>query len=348
MRIGFVSKFPEEKDGIAIYSEHLCNTLKGQGHYVVEIGDLGSTNAGYRIDFKSLLLGKKIAQIIEKEKLDILHIQHIAAGQYYSKYKLNLPVILALLQKIPVVVTLHEVQYHCRAARQMVLCMIEKAMVNGANAIIAHTPLQAGFINKKYRTDKARCIFMGVKNSKRLAKKSNKILFFGMISEGKGVEYLIEAMKLLPSYKLMVAGKAISAAYAEKLKQAAEGMKNANVKIGWATEAEKKKYLSDASMMVLPYVWAPYQSAVATDAVSYGIPIIATKVGGNWELVQEFKSGKVISHADPKAIAQAVKDVNAHYSNYLKGIEQYRKAANWDAIAKNHISLYRTLLKSQK
>jgi hypothetical protein len=91
MRIGMVSKFPEEKDGIAIYSENLCNAIGD----VVRIGDLGSTSADYRINFKSLLLGTKLAEIIRKEKLDILHIQYIAAGEYFGKYTLNMPVILA-------------------------------------------------------------------------------------------------------------------------------------------------------------------------------------------------------------------------------------------------------------
>jgi glycosyltransferase involved in cell wall biosynthesis len=245
---------------------------------------------------------------------------------------------------VPVIVTLHEVQYDCKGIRQAVLCRLEKMVVKGASAVIAHTPLQAEFINRKYNTEKAISVYMGVKDTKRFAKKGKNLLFFGMINSGKGVEYLIGAMRHLPDYRLTVAGKAVSQAYAAKLRHAASGMKNVSMKISWVSENDKKKLLSHASIMVLPYVWAPYQSAVATDAVSYGIPIIVTKIGGTWELVKASGSGEVIEPRNPKQIAEAVKKIHSGYERYIKGIRKYRHAAKWKNIAAGTIKLYNRLL----
>jgi glycosyltransferase involved in cell wall biosynthesis len=344
MRIGMVSKFPEEKDGIAIYTENLCDAMDEK---VVRIGDLNSTRADYRINFKSLLLGKKLAEIARREKLDVLHIQYIAAGQYFGKYTLNMPVILALKQKVPIVITLHEVQYNCSGLRQKVLCVIERQIVSKADAIIAHTPMQAEFISKKYKTN-ARCVYMGVKDLKKFAMRGKKLLFFGMINEGKGIEYLIEAMKLLPDFTLTVAGKSINEKYSEKLKQLAAGRKNVKMIIGWVSEQQKKKILSDASIMVLPYVWAPYQSAVATDAITNGMPIIVTKVGGSWELVQKFCAGEVIEPRNPEQIARAAKKINSDYGTYTRGISEYRKSANWKRVAAETIKMYGKILQGSK
>ncbi|MBN2454039.1 glycosyltransferase [Candidatus Woesearchaeota archaeon] len=340
MKIGVVSKFPEEKDGIAIYSENLCREMKN----VVRIGDISSTKADYRINFRSLGLGKRLAEIAEKEKLDILHVQHIAAGEFFGKYTLNMPVILALRQKVPVVVTLHEVHYKCTGPRQKIICAIQKAIVKKASAIIVHTPLQADFLNRKYRTGKAECIYHGLKKTERRARKGKGILFFGMINSGKGVEYLIEAMKELPGYRLRIVGKPINRDYAEKIRRAAGRAKNAEVKLGWVSEEEKKRELSKASIMVLPYVWAPYQSGVAANAVSYGIPMVVTKAGWNWEMVEKFRCGEVVEARNAGAIAAGVRKIEGRYGDYIKGINRYRKEADWAEVAKKHVKIYRKIL----
>src|SRR3990167_1467503 len=82
MKIGYVSKFLPEKDGGAIYAQRLCDNMPCE---VVRIGDINST-ANYRLNFRSLLLGKQLAAIVAREKLDLLHVQYVPAGQYFGKY----------------------------------------------------------------------------------------------------------------------------------------------------------------------------------------------------------------------------------------------------------------------
>ena len=65
MRIGMVSKFLPEKDGIARFSENLCNELSKQ-HEVIRIGDTKSSTADYQINFKSFRLKAQLQKIIEK------------------------------------------------------------------------------------------------------------------------------------------------------------------------------------------------------------------------------------------------------------------------------------------
>ena len=63
MKVGFVSKFPEQEDGIAIYSASLCDKLEEAGVEIIKIGDLKSTSAKYKIDFKSFFLKGELAKI---------------------------------------------------------------------------------------------------------------------------------------------------------------------------------------------------------------------------------------------------------------------------------------------
>ena len=88
MKIGMVSKYADEEDGVGIYSTSMCEELENAGIDVVRIGDKETTTANYAVDFKSFSLKSQLQRIIEKEELDLLHIQHIAP--YFTKYTLNL------------------------------------------------------------------------------------------------------------------------------------------------------------------------------------------------------------------------------------------------------------------
>jgi len=150
MKIGMVSKFLPEKDGIARFSENLCKELE-KHHEIIKIGDVKSDDADYQTNFKSFRLKAELHKIIEKEKLDILHIQYIAA--YFGRHTLNLNLLQALSQEVPVVSTMHEVHYSYEGynfLRKKALAFLEKEVVKKSDAIIAHTPQQKSFLERKY------------------------------------------------------------------------------------------------------------------------------------------------------------------------------------------------------
>ncbi len=341
MRIGMLSKFPSEQDGIAIYTESLCMHLELQGVEVVRIG----LNTQYPIKFSSLFIKEALNKIIEKERLDLLHIQYIAP--YYGKKTLNLGLIRALKLKIPVVVTLHEVQQDTkRGLKDRILKRIEHAVIKRASRVIVHTKSQASFIKSAYGKH-AQCIYMGVE-VKRNARKSRNLLFFGLISPGKGVDLLLETMRLLPEFNLTVAGRlgdGVPQEYLEKIKRLAD-LGNVTTEFEWISDIKKDELFKNNAILVLPYRWAPYQSAVLHDGVSYGLPIVATRVGGIWEVVHDFGMGVVVDPDDAKQLAKGIKTTFLKYETYRRGIEEYRRAANWEAMAKNTIAVYQQVIPS--
>jgi len=342
MKIGIVSRFLPEKDGIAIYTENLVKNLKNID--VIKIGTLNS-NAKYKLKFNLTYFYKKLRGIIKKEKLNVIHFQYIAP--WYGKYSLNYPLIKALkIIKIPKIVTLHEVQYSNEGLKNKILEKIEKRVVKYANKIITHTDQQAEFINRKYNTNKAECIYMGVNIRRNNPKKGKNILFFGMMGKGKGLVDLINAKKYLPNYKLKIAGRPVTNDYKKKILKAKKN-KEIELKFGWVSEKEKDSLYKWANIMVLPYRWAPYQSAVLHDALSYSIPVVVTKVGAVWEVVDKFKLGEITKPKNPNTLANSITKVFKDYSHYKKGIKQYRKEANWNEIGKKHLNLYKSLLKQR-
>ncbi|MAG15615.1 hypothetical protein CMO88_00985 [Candidatus Woesearchaeota archaeon] len=341
MKVGIISKFMPEKDGIAIYSENLCRELS-KICKVVKIGDLKSESADYKVNFKSFRLKSQLQRIIEKEQLDVLHIQYIAA--YFGRHTLNLNLLQSLGQKIPVVNTMHEVHYNYEGynfLRKKAMAFLEKEIVRKSRMIIAHTPQQKAFLAKKYDAKNVTCICHGLELFDVSHKKSNKILFFGKISRKKGLEMLIKAMKMLPEYHLKIIGSFVDKKQEKQIRKMVD-VPNISFKFGWVSNKERWKQFREADLLVLPYLQAQYQSGPLHNAVSVGIPVVVTNAGALPEMVEHFKFGEIVEK-NPKAVANGIKKTMKNYDQYKKGLAAYRKEANWKKTAENHLELYKKL-----
>ena len=137
----------------------------------------------------------------------------------------------------------------------------------------------------------------------------NIILFFGFIREYKGVDILLEALSILKKEidcKLLVVGEF----YSDENKYR-ELVKTLDVekKVLFVSEfvpSENVKYYFSASdVVVLPYRSAT-QSGVTLVARNFNKPVIATKVGGLSEIVNEGENGYLVEPENPKMLADAI------------------------------------------
>jgi len=343
MRIGMVSKFLPEKDGIARFSENLCSELSKQ-HEIIRIGDINSSTADYKINFKSFRLKVLLQKIIEKENLDLLHVQYIAA--YFGRNTLNLNLLQALSQKIPVVSTLHEIHYSYDGynfLRKSVLKFLEKEVVRKSDAVIAHTPQQKKFLEQKYGKNDVFFIHLGLELLEFHRRSDLNVLFFGKISRMKGLELLLKAMKLLPDAKLQIAGSFVDKKYEKRIRKMVEDVENVSSRFGWVSDEERWKYFKNADLAVFPYLKIQNQSGALNDAVSAGIPVVVTKAGALGETVEHFKFGEIVEK-NPRAIANGIRKAFKNYGSYRKGLNDYRKEANWKAVAEKHTQMYKKVL----
>jgi len=341
LKIGLVSPFLPEKDGIAIYSDNILNGLNSKKKNIVTIGRKGS-QADYLINFKSFSLKKNLEKIIKREKLNLIHIQYVPT--LFGKYNLNYNLIRALDVSIPVIVTLHEVHYSNKGMRNKILGLIERAIIKKVNSIIVHTPKQKSFLQKKYRKNNIFVIYHGLRlNQIPKRKPQKKLLCFGMISHGKGVPYLIKAMEYLPNYNLMIAGKFVDKQIEKDVKDALKNSTNVNTDFGWISEEKKETYYKKSNAIILPHIWAPYQSGILHNAVAWGLPVVVTRTGALYELVELFKFGEIVKPKNAKAIAEGIKQISKNNKKYQIGIKKYRELANWQKIAQEHLKIYKKL-----
>ena len=341
IKIGMLSPFGPKECGVAIYSENLCKELSKKTD-VTKIGDKTSARADYQIDFESFQLKQQLRSIIEKEQLDLLHVQYMPA--FFGRKTLNLNLLSALNQNVPVVSTLHDVYYDYKGYNfiiSSILQFLENKVVKTSDAIIAHTPNQTNFLKKKYNKKNAFCIYHGLETFQIKNKKKRKnILYFGLITKKKGLDLLINAMKRIPQYNLFVAGKALHRNYQDEIKKLAKETSNISIRLGWVPEKSRWNHFRKADLVALPYRQTQCQSGVLHNAVSQGLPVVATKSGALHELVEKFRLGKIVDK-NPTAIAEGIKEVMKNYGKYRKNLSDYRKLANWKAVAKKHMETYR-------
>ncbi|QQR88104.1 MAG: glycosyltransferase [Flavobacteriales bacterium] len=157
------------------------------------------------------------------------------------------------------------------------------------------------------------------------------ILFFGLIRDYKGLDLLIEAFGQLDgTHQLVIAGEAYGdfAPY-QRMIDAHPLRERIHVFQRFIADAEVPAYFSAADCLVLPYRTAT-QSGVTAIAFHFGVPVIATDVGGLAETVMHERTGLMVPRPDADAIAQGLK-------TFFEGDRSQRMRDNFDAV-RNELS----------
>ncbi|MCU1253687.1 MAG: hypothetical protein JWQ49_6716 [Edaphobacter sp.] len=174
------------------------------------------------------------------------------------------------------------------------------------------------------------------------------ILFFGRIVPYKGIEYLLEACRLLladrqGNYRLIVAGdpKKGSEEYQRGIQSAVNrnfGRGQVILRMEFIPDSEMELYLKGADVLVLPYKEI-FQSGVLFMAYTFGLPVVATDVGSFREDIVEGSTGFLCKPGDSRDLAMAVERYFASdlYKNLKVRRRELKGYANanhsWHAVA---------------
>jgi glycosyltransferase involved in cell wall biosynthesis len=137
------------------------------------------------------------------------------------------------------------------------------------------------------------------------------VLFFGQIKRVKGLEVLLQALPCLaeqyPDARLVVAGEVWGddwSRYAALIEEL-DLDRRLHLHLRHIADEEVASFFVAADAVALPYHHV-YQSGVLLMALSYGRPVVATRVGGMAEVVQDGESGYLVPRDDPQALARAL------------------------------------------
>ena len=148
------------------------------------------------------------------------------------------------------------------------------------------------------------CTFKS-KNFLNKNKRKCIISFMGLIAHSKGVFDLVNVVKRLTKcgfeIELRIGGHG-DIKTLNKLKG-----KNKNILyLGWLNDKEKEILYQKTDIFVLPSYYEGMPMCIL-EAMSYGIPVIATSVGGIPEVVEDKKTGILVPPGDIKKLTEALK-----------------------------------------
>ena len=130
------------------------------------------------------------------------------------------------------------------------------------------------------------------------------ILFIGRLTPAKGVNFLIEAMRLCPGESLTVVGNGPERQHLEELAQDLPNVRFA----GAVARAEVDRLLSSARLLVQPSLQEGQPNTVM-EAMAKGEPVVATRVGGVPDLVRDGVTGFLVDPGDVPALAARIREM---------------------------------------
>lgn len=231
-----------------------------------------------------------------------------------------------------------------------------------SDALIAHTRHTARGLEQDFSVspERLRIIPLGNYNQYRTQARTPLelappgvpvILMFGELRPGKGLDVLIRAADILQrdglAFRVVVAGKSDHDVSTYRALIEERGLQHVvDLQIGHVAEADIGAYFAAATVIALPYR-AIDQSAVAILAVSVGRAIVASRVGGLAELIEEADCGVLVPPGDPNALAAALRrlltDVEERRRYERNGRRYADTALAWDRIAEETVAVYRRL-----
>jgi glycosyltransferase involved in cell wall biosynthesis len=178
------------------------------------------------------------------------------------------------------------------------------------------------------------------------------ILFVGRLIERKGVRHLIRALgnvRQRVAARLVLVGDGPERVPLEQCAREA-GVATAVEFRGRVSDDDLRRAYANADVFVLPSVLDARQDTeglgvVLLEAMNYGVPVIASDIGGITDIVQHERTGLLVKPGDENALAEALIRIlsNADLSRSLGAAAQRRVSEefSWDSIVDRWEDVYR-------
>ncbi|MEO8665754.1 MAG: glycosyltransferase family 4 protein [Ignavibacteria bacterium] len=180
----------------------------------------------------------------------------------------------------------------------------------------------------------------------------NRFLYVGSIEERKGLEYLIDALKLLNigEFEINIIGKLPenSNEYFNDLKKRIHnaGLDKKVIFRGRVNSDELKEFYVNSTAFIFPSLWEGY-GMVITESMAYGLPVIASRIPAIEELIVDGKDGLMFEPADPKEIAVKIEefcnDKTLQQNISKNSLKRVRTLKTWDEVSEEYYQIINVL-----
>ena len=308
----------------------------------------------YRVPKKLSMLS--MLGLVKTITPDIIHVH--APNSFSSN-----AIVVAKLKGIPIVATVHRGEIDrasnvVRVFRKFALARFDKIIAVSVftRSLALKAGARADYTSVIYNS----CDEMIFSPSDKFAARqklnlsSKKIfLYVGNLIKIKGVYTLIEACKILSStnkdFLLLVIGDGKERGKLESLVKSYDLDKNVQF-LGWLPQNILPHYYNASDFFVLPSVIEGHSVALL-EAMASGLPVIASKVGGNMETIVDGENGFLFETGDPRNLAENLlrlltNDV-LRVQMSQNSLSIYGKKFSTKIQMENYLKIYESLVKSK-
>lgn len=321
----------------------------------------------------NLIYALQVANDLRQQQCNIVHIHN------FSQF---VPVIRAFNPKIKIVLHMH-----CEWLTQLDSNIIAKRL-SQTDLVVGCSDYITNKVRKKFPESASRCqtVYNGVNtdhfapenNSIKTNKSStNRLLFVGRVSPEKGVHILIDAFKKVvsqcPEAQLEIVGPEAIApleyivalsdeanvknlavfypeSYLSQLQQRVPSDIASQVLFtGFVPHLQLNNYYQNADILINPSLSEAFGMSLA-EAMATEIPVVAARVGGMTEVVEEGKTGLLFESDDVSGLAevllQLLSDAELRKSMGKAGRQRVLKLFSWDRITESMLRQYKNICNS--
>ena len=289
--------------------------------------------------------------LIKDRDIKILHIHGASRGSFYRKY---------ILYIVARVFTGKKIIYHIHGGgfRDFYLRSSKfvqrriRYVINTADLVICLSEKWKHFYSSAFKPKQIKILnnmIIPPENTERMITNDKfKLLFLGLIGDNKGIFDLIKTIaknrtQFENNLELRIAGNG-------EVDRLTSAISKWNIQEivhfeGWADESKKEELFRSSDAFILPSYKEGLPLSIL-EAMSYGLPIISSKVGGIPDLIHKSKNGILVVPGNQRAVKNAIvklmtnKDLCENYSqNSTKAVVDYYP----DRVLKSLFSIYHEL-----
>lgn len=310
VKIIMVGSSLEQNGGIASVEKLLVKHAPTE----IEIQHITSFDDG-SITYKFRLFTKALAKLVWRllsQQIDIVYLHISERGSLLRK---SILALIAFLFHKPVVMHAHGAEFHLNYSQlpQWVQQLVRQIFQKCYGLIVLSNSWKDFYVhNLGLNPQKVFVLPNPTELPVQIPQRQNvnqvTLLFCGRVGQRKGTFDLIEAFANLPAEqkncaKLIIAGDG-------DIEQGRKLVENLNLTenitfAGWVNSQQRDKLLAKADVFILPSYNEGLPMAIL-EAMSWGLPVITTPVGGIPELVVPNENGLLVKPGDIQQLSAAI------------------------------------------
>lgn len=284
---------------IKMYSDFNLNSGN-----VIYLASYSDGNLFLKVVFYCLFIIRYLFVLFFDKDINLVHIHTASRGSFLRK---SLALIIAKLFNKKVLVHIHGAEFSLfyKESAQNVQSLITD-ILNKCDGIIVLSKQWKESISKICSNENIKVLYNPtfIMDVKKINSSKVKVLFMGRLGQRKGVYDIIEAAKNISSdvcIELYGDGE-----QEECQKIIKDNNLQFKVKImGWISGDKKNEAFQSSDIYILPSYNEGLPISIL-EAMSYGLPIISTPVGGTAEAVQDGLNGFLIEPGDCMLLAEKI------------------------------------------